>query len=57
MPLGEFDGDTLRPVDKDQLPRMEVHDLVAGVETMRPQLVTSSATGSTAKQMWSMPIL
>src|SRR4051812_15708981 len=38
IPLGEFDGDALRPVDEDQLSRMEIHDLVAGFETVRLQL-------------------
>ena len=38
LPLGEFDGDALRAVDEDQLSRMEVHDLVAGFETVRRQL-------------------
>ena len=57
MPLGEFDGDALRPVDEDQLPRMEVHDLVAGVETVRLQLCDLLLDESTAKQMWFMPIL
>src|SRR5690349_17517755 len=38
MPLGEFDRDTLWPVDEDELPRMEIHDLVSRVETVRLQL-------------------
>ena len=38
MPLAEFDGDPLWPVDEDELPRVKVHDRVASFETTRFQL-------------------
>ena len=38
MPLGELDGDALGAVDEDQLAGMKIHDLVARLESVRPEL-------------------
>ena len=38
MPLRELDGHSFRAVDEHQLAGMKIHDLVAGLEPVRPQL-------------------
>src|SRR3954466_5865465 len=37
MPLREFDGDAFGAVDEHQLAGMKIHDLVARLESVRPE--------------------
>src|SRR5262249_27332437 len=57
VPFGKLNRDALGSINKDQLARMKIHDLVSSLEPVRSQPRDSASTSSTAKQMWFMPIL